>query len=129
MARFRQLRELRRQQRGAYTPEELARRREILLEKSVKRHEKYALEAKAHEEMLARGTPALIPIGLLPKYKPRYRSVFRQVYRPNLAPREFVRVKYRCGSCGFGALWQQDYLNHIREEHPDKQTTRLGRIK
>ena len=93
-ARFRQLRELRRQQRGAYTPEELARRREILLEKSIKRHEKYAFEAKAHEEMLGRGIPALIPVGLLPKYKPRFRPVFRRVYRPNLGPTESLRVKY-----------------------------------
>jgi len=131
--------EMRQKQRRAYTTEEWEKLRPKLTEEWRKRHEKYALDVKAHEEAL-KTMRSKVPSNYRPTYHPVYRPTYRSVYNPSLrsayrpvfrpVPRKRMKSKskYRCTECGSGHLWLNDYLNHIKMEHKGKHPLRLPRI-
>ena len=116
--------EMRRQQHHIYTPEELEKMRPALVKRWRQRHERYAEEAKAHEEALRSKALKPIPHRLVQRYRPTYRPAYRPVYERSMR----TKCKYRCSECGRGFLWLNDFLNHINKEHPEKQPLRLPKI-
>ena len=107
----------RRQQRRAYTREEFSKIISELSEASRKRHEKWAREAKAREELL-KARSEYTPVRLIPRYRPVYKPVWRPVYSPRFSRRSYLKARYRCAEDGAAFLWLNDFLSHIKEAHP-----------
>ena len=119
--------ERRRQQRHAYTSEELEKIKPDLIERWRQRHEKWAEEAKVHEEVM-KLKPRVIPTGFVPRFRPRYRSMYIPRYRSVYITRARPKPKYICSECGSLFLWLNDFLAHVKDNHPGKQPLKTPKI-